>query len=289
MHFVIILLILIILMKSSALKVIITGATDGIGLVNAKKFAQTGHELILHGRNHDKLKNIQNEIIESINPKCKIYTYQADLSEIDQVHDLVSLINNDHDSLDILINNAGVYTEKFIKNSIEMEITFAVNVAAPFILFNGLLPLLKKSNKKSRILNVSSISQGGKININNLQLLENNAWSAHRSYSNSKLLIAALSKELSERISLDECIVMSCDPGTVNTKMLLSGWGPIGIDVNDALHEYELMTSYSDDELNQMHGNYYVSHRESRCCTDVYNKELREELWNQLMNLTRSK
>ena len=75
MHFVIILLILIILMKSSALKVIITGATDGIGLVNAKKFAQTGHELILHGRNHDKLKNIQNEIKNQLILNVKYIIY----------------------------------------------------------------------------------------------------------------------------------------------------------------------------------------------------------------------
>jgi hypothetical protein len=95
--------------------------------------------------------------------------------------------------------------------------------------------------------------------------------------------MAAFSHELAQRISPEEALVLSCDPGTVNTKMLLAGWGECGIEISNADDEFNLATA----EFNPAnHGKYFVSCRPSRCTRDVYNDSLRTALWNRLEQLT---
>ena len=246
-----------------------------------------------------------------------------------------------HMRLDILINNAGVFQQDKIITQENLESTFAINVAAPFILFCKLLPLIK-ATPCSRIINVSSISQGdfGRIDLSNLQF-EKGGFSSYDSYSLSKLCIAALSHELAQRISPDDALVMSCDPGTVNTKMLAAGWGSCGVEVQNANHEYNLAivplrfngdqgggrdydekggdssssstsgAGYSSGKvwtatasadcngrdverghLEQLgtasaaHGQYFVGGKIVRCCSDVYNDELRCGLWDYCERIT---
>jgi hypothetical protein len=66
--------------------------------------------------------------------------------------------------------------------------------------------------------------------------------------------------------------------------MLYAGWGYCGIDVESANNEYDLISSPKFDVTD--HGKYFVSCRESRCHSDVYNDELRMALWNELEHLT---
>ena len=160
--------------------------------------------------------------------------------------------------------------------------TFAVNVAAPFIIACLLMPLLR-STTQSRILNVSSISQSGQIQLDNLQF-EQGGWSSHKSYSQSKLLMAAFSFELSQRITAEkDALVLCCDPGTVNTKMLLVGWGECGIDISVANDELTLITQPFDATS---HGQYYVGCRKSARSKEVKDDAQRRALWEKLELLT---
>ena len=77
--------------------------------------------------------------------------------------------------------------------------------------------------------------------------------------------------------------MISCDPGTVNTKMLLAGWGYCGIEVEDANDEFDLATR---DESQLQHGKYYVGGRVSSCSKDVYNEESRKALWSYLEDIS---
>ena len=88
-----------------------------------------------------------------------------------------------------------------------------------------------------------------------------------------------ISYELAQRITPTECLVLSCDPGTVNTKMLLAGWGSCGMEIANANDEFTLATN---PFLETEHGKYYVNCRESSCSRDVYNNEKRKSLWNEL-------
>lgn len=274
-------------------RVLVTGSTDGIGRHTATRLVEEGATVLLHGRSMDRLTRTRDEILKQTNTAdaSRIELYCHDLSAISGAKALVEDILSKTTKLDVLVNNAGVYQPKFVKRPHliegkmeELEDTFVVNVAAPYILFCLLLPLLQAA-AGSKILNVSSMSQGGRIEMDNLQFQKEGSYSSHRAYSASKLLIAALSHELALKLDpVADALVMSCDPGTVNTKMLLAGWGYCGIEVGDADDQFSLITRPG---RNNAHGKYYVYQRESRCTTDVYDHDKRQELWAEMERLTR--
>jgi NAD(P)-dependent dehydrogenase (short-subunit alcohol dehydrogenase family) len=107
------------------------------------------------------------------------------------------------------------------------EMTWAVNVLAPFILLRHLLPSISQ-----RIVNVSSISAAGELDWRNLDAqMHGKRFSPHSAYSLSKLAVQMFTAELADR-ALGLPSTLCLDPGTVNTKMLLAGWGPCGIQVS---------------------------------------------------------
>ena len=81
--------------------ILITGATDGIGLETAKRLAAGGHTVLLHGRNAAKLEAAAAEAGGTTQ------TYNADLSRLADVAALTGQIRERHGALDVLINNAG--------------------------------------------------------------------------------------------------------------------------------------------------------------------------------------
>lgn len=218
--------------------------------------------------------------------------------------------------LDILINNAGVFDPEPRHSVQGYDATMAVNVLAPFVLTRKLLPSLVRGNE-ARIITTSSISQSWQLpDLNSLfarRLSEGSkdydhkplTYSAHSSYSHSKLgdhmLTAQLAKllsnyEVSSAIegNLDDtqrqllnnmrkiqCLTM--DPGTVNTKMLLAGWGPCGIDVHSADNTYKLATSDTFAYGRVESGSYHFGGGGSRDARDA--KKL-SAFWSKLSECT---
>lgn len=266
--------------KSMAKKIaLITGSTDGIGLHTAYKLALTNdYKVLIHGRSQERLTKAKEFIMKKV-PNAEIDMYLYDLINLEGSKALANDILSKYDQLDILINNAGVFQQSKIITNDNLESTFAINCCSTFILNILLLPLLRKTNG-SRILNVSSISQSdiGTMDLNNMQF-EKGGFTSYDSYSLSKLVVAMISHELALRISPTDSLVLSCDPGTVNTKMLLAGWGRCGIDIEDANDEYYLTTKSFDPND---HGKYFVHSRISTGSKDVYDDKKRELLWNQL-------
>lgn len=262
---------------------LITGTTDGIGKHTSQNLAADGHALVIHGR-----KSPNDEIVKSLiqdlesRGAAKVGYLQADLSDLEQVEGLAEQVTTQLQSwqssdttdtsmipsLDVLINNAGVF-DPDARHSVQgYDNTMAINVLAPYILTRNLLPSLIRGNE-SRIITTSSISQSRTLpDIDSLfaRKLQNGkydgqplSYSAHSSYSHSKLgdflFTVKLSKLLSDyqldvntenaQALLDnmhniQCLTM--DPGTVNTKMLLAGWGACGIPVKQADNTYTLAT-----------------------------------------------
>lgn len=280
---------------SASKVVLITGATDGIGQHTALKFTtapeyqQDSLKLLLHGRNAARLESTVQRI-QSVNPNVQTITYCYDLSSIAQTIAFTEAVMRDNDRLDILVNNAGVYESTYRESHDGYEMTYAVNVIASFIIANNLLPLLKRT-PHSRMLNVSSISQEdgrGQLKLCTDSILSSKSkktYNSYTAYGTSKLLVAAWSYELSRHISADDCLVMSCDPGTVTTKMLDAGWpgynGPELVTVENANDEYILVTSPFDPTL---HGKYFVATEEARCEDEVYDDEVRNRLWSELQS-----
>lgn len=259
---------------------LITGSTDGIGKHTAKRLASLGCTVCLHGRNDNKLEMTKTEILNEF-PSAKLKTYCSDVSTIRNTKLLADNILRDNIRLDGLVNNAGIFTNKYVITEDNLESTFAVNVMAPFILCLLLLPLLK-STPNSRVINVSSTSQeegDPRINLSDLQF-EHGGFSDHASYSLSKLCMVTMSHELALRVSPSDSLIICCDPGDVDTVMLRTGWaGYQGMKIEDANDEYELTTRPFDSSV---HGTYFVGLRETKCNPQVYQDNLRLGLWNFL-------
>lgn len=133
-------------------KILITGATDGIGKALAERFVALNNLVIAVGRNQDKLEELTSSNINFIG-------FQADVSNMEDLERLSMFISAQHPDLNILINNAGVQfnyhfeEELHLMNKIDYEVT--VNFLAPIKLTGLLLPILKL-NDNAAVVNVSS-------------------------------------------------------------------------------------------------------------------------------------
>ena len=139
-------------------RILITGATDGIGFLTAQKLFNEGHELILHGRNQAKLDKISKMLGNSI-------TYQADFSSLDEVILMSNNILKKFTKIDVLINNAGILKTNLTETISKRDVRFDVNMIAPYILTKKLLPIIPKIG---RVINLSSAAQSS-VNINALK------------------------------------------------------------------------------------------------------------------------
>jgi len=199
--------------------ILITGSTDGIGKLAAIKLAKDGHNVYLHGRNGEKLQKVLSEVkTQSGNDPAGGFT--ADFSDLDAVRKMAEQVKQELPKLDVLINNAGVFESPVSTTEDGMDIRFAVNYLAPYLLTKNLLPFIKKG-KGSRILNVSSAAQSSV----SLQALKGGGrLSAHSAYAQSKLAMAMWNTHLAKAEPEINAIVIN--PGSLlNTKMVEEAFG----------------------------------------------------------------
>lgn len=135
--------------------ILITGSTDGIGFETAKTLVSLGHNVLIHGRNLEKLKKVE-EVLNKLTNNIALKSYCADLSNLEDVKILAENISKNHKNIDVIINNAGIYktTSPITKDG--LDVRFVVNTIAPYFLTKLLIPLF---NKDSRIINLSSAAQ----------------------------------------------------------------------------------------------------------------------------------
>ncbi len=133
---------------------VITGGSDGIGLGIAKAFAREGANLLLIGKDPEKLQRAQQELLNEFG--VQVHTLSADLSKTETVTEVVKNIEQLLPAVDILVNNAGL--ARFVPfeqvDNTLYDAHFNLNVKAPYFLTQGLLPALVKS--KGNVINISS-------------------------------------------------------------------------------------------------------------------------------------
>ena len=221
---------------------------------------------------------------------------QANLSDLEQVEDLAKQAIaqlqawqscNDIPSLDVLINNAGVF-DPDTKHSVQgYENTMAINVLAPFVLTRRLLPSLIRNaedNSDTRIITTSSISQSSTLpDIDMLFAKSEKTPSGHSSYSYSKLGDLLFTVQLAKLTSSYNIQCLTMDPGTVNTKMLLAGWGACGIPVKRANNSYKLATGEEYAYGRVKSGSYHFGGSPSR---DANADEKLQVFWDKLVECT---
>lgn len=133
-------------------KILITGASSGIGNELAKRFCQLDNQIIAVGRNIARLEELQKL-------DKRIITYPCDISDSLQLNKLIVFLKKEHQDLNVLINNAGIqYNETFLDatySSKKIEHEINTNFIAPTKLIFSLIPILD-NNANAAIVNVSS-------------------------------------------------------------------------------------------------------------------------------------
>lgn len=261
--------------------ILITGSTDGIGKQTALELAQKGHRILIHGKDKSKGESTLEEI-KKYSSNEKIELYIADFSSLKQVRQLASDIQKDHDRLDVLINNAGVYSNKRVITEDNFELTFQVNYLAHFLLTIQLLPLIKKSSP-SRIINVSSVThQSADFDMNNLQ--GELKYSGYNAYAISKLCDLIFTLELAERLKGSGVTVNALHPGVIGTKLLFAGFSSAGADVKVGAETPVFLATAP--EVEKTTGKYFVRKKETKAASFAYNQKERSMLWDLSLELT---
>ncbi|QFU75440.1 SDR family NAD(P)-dependent oxidoreductase [Halioglobus maricola] len=227
-------------------KILITGATDGIGLETAKMLASKGHQILIHGRNPVKLAQAA-EAVSQLSD-LPVPSYLADLSDLAQVEALASEVASDHQTLDVLLNNAGIFRTPEPVLPSGMDVRFVVNTLAPLLLARRLMPLL---GQDGRIVNLSSAAQAP-VDLNALQ--GKVQISDHfNAYAQSKLALTMWSRKMGLK---DGPVIVSVNPGSMlASKMVKEGFGVAGNDLS--IGASILSRACLDEEFAAASGQYF--------------------------------
>jgi NAD(P)-dependent dehydrogenase (short-subunit alcohol dehydrogenase family) len=262
--------------------ILVTGSTDGIGMQTALDLAGMGAHVIVHGRNRERGESVQHEIQRATgNDQVDLLT--ADLASQRQIHELARAIGRRYQRMDVLVNNAGVYMKQRRLTEDGLEMTFAVNHLAPFLLTHLLLDLLRTS-APSRVVTVSSTTHQSirEVDFDNLQ---GEKWyDGYYAYALSKLGNILFAYELARRIANAEITANTLHPGAVNTKLLRAGFGNYGIDLEQGAETPVYLAS--SPEVEGVTGKYFVNKRPTMSSPLSYNRELQNDFWNISEQLT---
>jgi NAD(P)-dependent dehydrogenase (short-subunit alcohol dehydrogenase family) len=193
--------------------VVITGATSGIGEVAADRLAAKGARIVFIAR--DKARGEETlRHLRAIAPGAEHAAYYADLSRLSEMKRVSAEIAAAESKIDVLINNAGALfnTRKLSADGLEM--TFAVNHMAYFVVTNLLLPRMAADG---RVVSTSSDAhKGAKLNFDDLQ--SERGYSGFGVYGRSKLCNILFTRELARRIKSTGVTANCLHPGFVATR-----------------------------------------------------------------------
>lgn len=260
------------------MSILVTGASDGIGLGAATELARRGARVLLHGRDASRVSAARAAIASETGSE-RLETYVADFASLGDVRRLAGEVEARHERLDVLLNNAGIGRGPRGRQVRETstdgyELRFQVNYLAPFLLQHLLLPLLRNA-APARIVNVASVGQAP-IDFDDV-MLERRYDSMH-AYCQSKLALVMASFELAGRLEPGTVTVNALHPGTLlDTKMVREGFGsPMGPVETGIEAEVYLATS---PDLEGVTGEYFDRTNRARANEQAYDARARRDLW----------
>ena len=270
---------------------LVTGATSGIGLVTARALAQQGATVVVVGRSPERGKaTVQRLIQESGNPKVELLL--ADLSVQAQVRQLAAAFRQRFTRLDVLLNNAGAL---FMQRQVSLdgiEMTFALNHLAYFLLTHLLLDTLQAS-APARIINVASEAhRGSQPHFAAPQ--ESQRYGGWWAYCQSKLANLLFTYELARRLEGTAVTANATHPGFVATRFSRNNRGVLAL-----LIRLAQLTALSPERgaetliylatspaVQGITGKYYVKNRAVESSKASYDQAAAQRLWQLSTQLT---
>jgi NAD(P)-dependent dehydrogenase (short-subunit alcohol dehydrogenase family) len=252
---------------------LVTGSTDGVGRLVAKRLGHAGARVLVHGRDRERGERLVAEIKDGGLAEF----LAADLSALAEVRRLAEAVQQRTDRLDILINNAGIGTggsgAPRQTSADGHELRFAVNYLAGFLLTRLLLPLIQQS-APARIVNVAS---AGQQPIDFTDVMLTRGYSGTRAYCQSKLAQIMFTFDLADELHGTGVTVNALHPATyMNTTMVRRA----GITPSSSVEEgaEAILNLATSPALEGQSGLYFNGLREARADGQAYDAEARQRL-----------
>ncbi|MBN1209749.1 MAG: SDR family oxidoreductase [Myxococcaceae bacterium] len=272
---------------------LVTGATNGIGLVAARELAKQGAGVVIVGRNAEKTaRTVESLRKETGNPN--IDGLIGDMSSMADVRRVAREYAASHSRLDVLLNNAGAFFGKRLVTKDGYEMTFALNHLGYYTLTRDLMDLLKRS-APSRVVNVTSGAQAmGRLNFDDL--MEEKSFGGQRAYNNSKLANVLFTFELARKLQGAGVSANCVHPGIVATnfgkenptgfmKFLITMAGPFMLTPEQGADT--LIWLSSSPEVEGVTAKYFARRKERRVNRQALDAAACARLWEkseQLVN-----
>lgn len=267
--------------------IIITGASDGIGAIVARKLRNMQANVVVVGRSPDKTRQIADELHAD--------SYIADFSKLDEVRRLAAQLKQAYPRIDVLINNAGGIFGNRELTVDGHEKTMQVNHLAPFLLTNLLIDTLAKS--KARVINVSSVAhlRFGNLNIDDVELEHD--FSPNRAYGNSKLANILFTTELHRRYGKQGISTVAVHPGNLSTNfasdttsllrfVYRTGLGKLLLQTPEKGGEVLVWFASSESGKDWTPGAYYDQFKPGKQSAQARDAQLAKQLWDVSEKLT---
>ncbi len=269
--------------------VLVTGATNGIGLVTARELSRMGAQVTLVSRNAEKCASVAGDI--KAETGIPVEFIATDLSTLSGIRQAAARFRELHDKLHILVNNAGGFFYKRIVTQDGFEKTFALNHLNYFLLTTLVLDLLR-SSAPARVVNVASGSHvGARIDFTDLQ--GKKRYGGFRAYGQSKLANVLFTYELARHLVGTGVTANALHPGYVDTGIPLGSGFPGKIAKLSARlfaqkPEVGALTSIylaTSPEVQGVTGKYFVDRKEVPSSPASYDRDLATKLWQVSLDL----
>jgi NAD(P)-dependent dehydrogenase (short-subunit alcohol dehydrogenase family) len=199
---------------------LVTGASAGIGLAAAHGLARLGARLVMAVRNPEKGERARRAVMGATGREVEMAV--VDLGSRESIRAFARDFTARHPSLDVLVNNAGIWSERRQVSADGIELVWATNVLGYFHVTELLRPLLEAAGR-ARIVNVASQLAGG-LDLGDVQY-ERRAWSGRGAYAQSKQADRMLTWALARRLSGTGVTANAMHPGFVATEIFGKGGG----------------------------------------------------------------
>jgi NAD(P)-dependent dehydrogenase (short-subunit alcohol dehydrogenase family) len=266
--------------------VLITGSTDGIGRAAARQLAAAGAHVIVHGRSKPKVDSAVTALQDEL-PGAKLDGVAFDLGTLAGVRRGAAAVQELAPELHVLVNNAGVFATERVLTEDGLELSFAVNYVAPFLLTELLAPRLEASARgiPSRVIDVSSVAHTrGRIHDGDLQLAA--SFTGYAAYAQSKLALVMHALSVAERHDPSALVAYSMHPGVIATKLLRTGFGPVqGASVEHGARTIVMLAG--SEAVTEPSGSYFSDGVATPPASAARDAAVRARLWDATVALAK--